>query len=242
MHKGKVMSIRNFYFILILLINTLYASENSYVNIPCSEYKIGTVSVKFMRGQGVESNIKETVVAKKDNQITLKTVTKNKIYNMEQITTILTYLFESNGTIYSSGEEINNGGFIMKNKNIPDVPICGKVPTLFQYRTVSDSSMPSNDSIPQMRQTVKIHKIGNKKIKIQAGGFDAEVFQRNTKIEVLNIKNAALTKVASTQYYVNKLGLIKQKNTSVLSMPVNDLIAMSKIQKNTVLIELVSYK
>jgi hypothetical protein len=236
------MGIEKFWFItVIFLINILYADADGYVNIPCSEYKLDTVLVMSMKGQGLESIIRETVVSKKDNRIIVKTVTKNKIYNMEQTSIMLTYLFESNGTIYSSGEEINNGGYKIKNKNIPDVPLCGKVPTVFQYRTVSGTSMQPNGSVPQMRQTVKIHKVGIKKIKIPAGEFEAEVFQRNTKIEVLNIKNSALTKIVSTQYYANKIGAIKQDSTSAMVMPENSLLAMSKIQKNTVTIELVTY-
>lgn len=213
-----------FYFriVIIAVLSTAIATSSdsnlSYVDIPCFEYREGTKWTEITTSSQLNSKTEYVVLLNKNNKIRYQGTTVNTTYNNKYKANITFLLREGNKTIYGLGEIVNSNGFKMRSNYDTEAPLCGKVPKHYSYKSSSKSQNKSY-SIPKSKYTINIEKVGNSEIETPMGNYMAEIFQKNVVLEILGMNNAVLTKLAITQYYVPRYGLVKSIASSITIPP-----------------------
>lgn len=216
------------------------AGENDFLDIPCAEYKKGATWKTHMKLKSIRTDTTSVVKSINEKQILLINTVKSSMSGMNTSSSITSILRKDGDTVYSDGQENNMQGMTMKTTNVPPLPICGKVPKKFSY--TSSTKNPYNTT--KVKYTVSIKKIGEKKIKVPAGEFEALVYQRKTKLDMLAVQNAAQMEMVSIEYIVDKIGVVKIDSMTTTIMPetVSAYKEIPKNMKSNTVTELISYK
>ena len=244
------MKMKRLGFIFVVLIGIVSASEKDFIDVPCSEYKKGATWKTHMESQFMNSDTTTTVVSIGGGQIALKIEIKQSMNNMvmETSQTSMRYLNRVGDTIYFNREKKEINGAKMQTKNIPAVPICGKVPTSYAYTSISTFERTDSNNQIKNAYTVNTKKLGEKSIKVPAGAFETKVFQNKIKMEILNKENASTLELVNIYYIADKVGEIKVDTMtithmpSMANMPQELTKTMPKEIKTNMLTELISYK
>ena len=232
------MKISKLSFFVIAFLSFMFAKANDFLNIPCAEYKNGASWNTLTKSKGIKTETTSTVKSINENKILLTDTVKNSTNGMNTEHSRISILRREDGTVYLDGQESNIQGMSTQTTNATSLPICGKVPKEFSYT----SSIKNPYNTTKMKYTVKIKKIGNKKINVPAGEFETSVYQKKTKLDMLGMQNAAQSELVSIEYISDKIGVVKSELMSTIILPQTaSKVQPKKIKSNSVT-ELITYK
>ena len=199
--------------LFLLLTPTFSASyANTYINIPCPNYKRGDV-IRF------SSNIDNAVsssqlIVKNVSNNTVELVSNSNIHG-QKMNSLMVFSKKGN-TMFLVKNTSNINGMKISNTFIPPEPVCGNVPSRYSFKTSSNNSF-RNQGGSAMNSVVVLSKIGDKNLNSPLGNLKTVVIKKTTTLTMAN--SPIRTTNTSISYNANKYGKVKEIITMATKMP-----------------------
>ena len=234
------------YILLIVIVfsYSMNAYSNELINIPCPNYKKGDIFTSTNIGDMY--NIKSKSIVQSVTNDSIVIISSYEMFGRKS--TFEQTLIKKGDNLFTAKTKMNNGGMKVYSELSPPEPLCGEIPASYSFLTKVSGTTNS----PPLKTTVKLKKVGNKKLVLPLGNLMTTVIHKNSNL-VVQAPNAIETKQISTLYYADKYGLIKSSVTMISLIP--DFLFMEaseevftkdnmkfKEQKTSFKTQIISYK